>query len=129
MDRPTVTLAEPGVYQLRTPSSRRFLAVNVHPAESDLTRASDTVLGNWQQTASATRAVAETRALLNDRAADASAPPASQQTERELPLAPWLLALLAALVLIEAVYANVFRDTAFKDRTRSAQPPNAEAAA
>ncbi len=46
--RPTISLADPGVYQLQTPSSNRLLAVNSDVRESDLRRAAEDLLDRWQ---------------------------------------------------------------------------------
>ncbi len=97
--RPTVNLDRPGFYQLRTPARSRYLAVNVHPAESDLRLVPAELLAEWQASTGADRPA--TRDSTTDpEAGDAS-------TVNLLPLAPWLLAVLALLALLEPLYANL----------------------
>jgi hypothetical protein len=115
--RPTVSLATPGVYQLRTPSSSRLLAVNTDLAESDLAPAPADLLDRWQNTAEKTAS-----ALLSDEAAGSlPATPAAEpaETGHDYPLAPWLLGLLALLVLAEPIFANSLYDRKGSKRIRS----------
>lgn len=93
--QPSVTLTEPGIYTLRTPSRQRYLAVNPDPRESDPTPADDALLARWE---------AAGHAL----ARGSQVPPAGQPPELEqaLPLAPWLLALLGLLAAFEPLAAN-----------------------
>ncbi len=90
--RPTVSLAEPGVYQLQTPGSNRLLAVNTDVRESDLRRTAEDLLERWQA------------ATASKSALTASNP--DEDATHSLPLAPWLLALLALLLLLEPLLAN-----------------------
>lgn len=103
VDRPTVSLAAPGVYELRTPSSSRFLTVNTDPAESDLATAPADLLERWQ--AASTRASARVSAKTN--IVNSNPVLANQAAPNQfLQLAPWLLALLALIVFTEPVLAN-----------------------
>ena len=95
--RTAAPLLAPGVYTLRTPSRERLLAVNPDRRESELTAADPDLLARWQ---------AATRAL----AAPAPVSPAGGGG-RIVPLAPWLLALLALLAMAEAVAANIVRSS------------------
>ena len=91
-------VAEPGLYTVRTPGRETLLAVNVDPRESDLARMSADVLERWQDAA--------------QRGAPAAARPAVQAATGEpagTPLAPMLLALGLALLLVESAAANVGR--------------------
>lgn len=97
--RPTISLAEPGIYQLRTPSRSRQLAVNVPLAESNLAPISPDLLAQWQQSAAI-----GTEAPDPERTATAAA----VSEERLLPLAPWLLLALGLLVILEPLFANLF---------------------
>jgi len=113
--RPTVSLARPGIYQLRTPSSSRLLAVNTDLAESDLSPAPADLLARWQGASqrvspAAAATPVETDLTLPDRAV------------YELPLAPWLLALLALLIFMEPLFANTFSGRK-GNRTRSDARP------
>lgn len=99
--RPTVRLAEPGIYELRTPASSRYLAANVDPAESDLRRADAEILWRWQATASGGPGRQASRSAM------AGIPAPSAPAGREVPLAPWLLILLALLVVLEPLLANL----------------------
>jgi len=90
--RPTVSLAEPGVYQLQTPGSNRLLAVNADVRESDLRRTAEDLLERWQA------------ATASKSAVTASSP--DKDATHSLPLAPWLLALLVLLLLLEPLLAN-----------------------
>jgi hypothetical protein len=104
--RPTVSLAEPGIYQLRTPASTRLLAVNVDLAESDLTPAPADLLERWQDVGSRATGVRP-----GAGSSDLTAlTPSGQTTTYEIPLGFWFLALLAALVLIEPIFANLSSD-------------------
>jgi len=95
--RPTVSVAQPGVYQLRTPSRTRPLAVNTDIRESDLRRTPADLLARWQAAT-----------VHNDTASENSAavPQSDGESTYTQPLAPWLLALLALLVLAEPLLAN-----------------------
>jgi hypothetical protein len=90
--RPSVPLHVPGIYTLRTPSTERLLAVNPDPRESDLRPADPALLERWQE---ASRAVAAVPAATD-----------SEDAPRTLPLAPWLLALLGVLAVLEPLAAN-----------------------
>ncbi|HEX7036263.1 MAG TPA: hypothetical protein VF210_10835, partial [Pseudomonadales bacterium] len=94
--QPSVTLTEPGIYTLRTPSSQRRLAVNTDPRESDPTPADETVLARWE---------AAGQALAAARPAEPLASPSPR--DRALPLAPWLLAVLGVLAVLEPLAANL----------------------
>ena len=93
-NRPVVRLTDVGFYELRTPGRRTRVAVNPDPRESDLTPTQADLLARWEE---ATRALDRQRAPV-ERAE-------SSQTQ-QWPLAPWLLILLAVLVLVEPVIAN-----------------------
>jgi hypothetical protein len=97
--RPTISLASPGIYQLRTPSGSRKLAVNVPLAESNLEPINPEQLARWQQSAAAGTEL-QGPAAAATTAADAS-------EARLLPLAPWLLIALALLVVLEPLFANL----------------------
>ena len=97
--RPTISLAEPGFYQLRTPGRSRKLAVNVPLAEANLEAIAPELLAQWQQSAAA--GTDTPKPALTSSAADTAS------EERLLPLAPWLLLALALLVFIEPLYANL----------------------
>jgi hypothetical protein len=94
--RPSVALHEPGIYTLRTPSQERLLAVNPDLRESDLAAAEPALLQRWQ---SATRVL------------DAQQPATAglDGPVSTLPLAPWLLAMLAVLAVLEPLAANSAR--------------------
>ncbi len=97
--RPTISLPEPGIYQLRTPGRSRQLAVNVPLAESDLSVIAPGLFAQWQQSAAAGM----------DASGPASTAPAAEtDSEASLtPLAPWLLIVLVLLVFLEPLYANL----------------------
>ena len=91
-------VAEPGLYTVRTPGRETLLAVNVDPRESDLAPVPADLLDRW-------RAAAQ-------RSAPAAARPAAQAATDEptgMPLAPMLLALGLALLIVESAAANVGR--------------------
>lgn len=103
--RPIISLAEPGVYQLRTPSGSRQLAVNVPLAESDLIPIAPDLLTRWQQSAAIGTEPPDSAIAVSTGD--------SASGERLLPLAPWLLLALALLVILEPLFANlVVRQTA-----------------
>lgn len=97
--RPTVSVATPGVYQLRTPSRTRPLAVNTDLRESDLRRAPDELLARWQ--AATTQPSRQTSTTFTS-----STRTSTSDTTHHQPLAAWLLALLALLVFAEPLLAN-----------------------
>ena len=110
-NRPTVRFPDAGFYSVRTPGRRALLAVNVDPRESDLRPADPAVLARWRETARGreTRSVRDPAAV----ATQAEEPP-------DWPLAPWLLGLLAVLLLAEPMVANlggVFGDARGSSRT------------
>ncbi len=103
--RPVVRIDRPGVYTVRTPGRVSSMAVHVDTRESNLQPASADFLSRWQ----ALGAGARGKAALAEQAA---VPPAAADANAEtslLPLAPWLLALAAALLLVESVAANLGR--------------------
>ena len=90
-------VAEPGLYTVRTPGRETLLAVNVDPRESDLAPMSADLLERWQ-------------AAAGRGAEPAAAHPAAQAPTGEptgVPLAPTLLALGLALLILESMAANV----------------------
>ena len=108
--RPTVSIDVPGIYELRTPSNSRWLAVNSDPLESDLTSASAEVLDRWQ--AASTQGVArhsdQEASQEANQAPDSGASNEPQTAADDLvELAPWILALLAWLVFVEPLLANI----------------------
>ena len=95
--RPTVRFREPGFYSAHTPGRRALVAVNVDLRESDLRPTDPAVLARWQAAAGVD---------------PGDAPTSSSSTQigagpRLQPLAPWLLGLLAVLLLLEPVFANL----------------------
>ena len=99
-DRPTVRLSEPGFYTVRTPGRSTLLAVNVDPRESDLRVADPALLARWQDAIGAE--AAGSAPVVGPGAEPAVA-------ERQQPPGIWLLALLALLLLVEPLVANVGR--------------------
>ena len=105
-----ISLQQPGHYELRTAgmvvdsesnrstSGRRYLAVNVPEAESDLSLMPDAALQRWRD------------AMLVEADGDVgfSDDPAvrPETSDYDLPLAPWLLALALLMLLAETVLAN-----------------------
>lgn len=92
-------VAEPGLYTVRTPGRETLLAVNVDPRESDLAPMPAELLERWRDAA-------------QREAAPAVPGPAAQAATAEptgTPLAPTLLALGLALLIMESVAANVGR--------------------
>jgi hypothetical protein len=92
VERPTVRLATPGLYQLRTPGGARPLAVNVPSIESPLEPAADALLVRWQQGM-------ETGPVPHSAAAAA--------TVTAVDLAPYLLLMLFMLAMMEPLIANL----------------------
>ena len=100
--RPVVRVPRPGFFAVRAPGQAATLAVNVDPRESDLRSVPDEFLQRWQ-------AATHRDAGAGD-APDASAVSEGDEADAFLhPLAPWLLGLAAALLLLEALAANVGR--------------------
>lgn len=94
--RASVRLARPGIFTMRTPTQTRLLAVNPELRESDLHPADAQLLARWS---------AASRALVQE---DGERSPA-EAGRASLPLAPWLLALLAVLAVVEPLAANAAR--------------------
>ena len=88
-------LDRPGFYTVRAPGRKTLLAVDVDPQESDLRPAAADRLARWSA-----------RGLAVERPRPAVEPSAAPA---ERPLGPWLLALAAALLLVESLAANVDR--------------------
>ena len=110
-NRPTVRFPDAGFYSVRTPGRRALLAVNVDPRESDLRPADPAVLARWRETARGR----ETRSVRDPAAVATQA-----EEPSDWPLAPWLLGLLAVLLLAEPMVANlggVFGDARGGSRT------------
>ncbi len=110
-NRPTVRFPAAGFYSVRTPGRRALLAVNVDPRESDLRPAEPAVLARWRETA---------RSQEPRTVRDPAAIAAQAEEPSDWPLAPWLLGLLAVLLLAEPVVANlggVFGDVPGGSRT------------
>ena len=74
------------------------MAVNVDPRESDLRSVPNELLDRWQAATNAAR----------DGVTPSQMQLGSEEAEAEWhPLAPWLLALAAALLLVESLVANI----------------------
>lgn len=103
--RPVVRIPRPGFYTIRAPGREAGLAVNVDPRESDLRPVSTEFLERWQS------------ATVTPGAPDVPGAPGNGgvSADRRLseanwhPLAPWLLAFAAILLLIESMAANIGR--------------------
>ncbi len=89
----SIRLEKPGVYTVYTASGESLVAVNVDSRESSLEPLAESTLERWRDAASA-----ETPA--GERSAVAS-------TAEPLALWPWLLLLLAVLVIAESALGNV----------------------
>jgi hypothetical protein len=96
----SVRLQSAGIYQLVTPARESLLAVNLDARESDLQPIDADTLAGWRQAAVAAQAVAPAAA-------------SAQAEGRAVPLAQWLLALLALVVIAESLAGNwlLRRDT------------------
>jgi hypothetical protein len=96
----SVRLQNAGIYQLVTPARETLLAVNLDARESDLQPIDAETLAGWRQAAVAAQAVAPAAA-------------SAQAEGRSVPLAQWLLALLALVVIAESLAGNwlLRRDT------------------
>ncbi|MYD96758.1 MAG: hypothetical protein F4X98_05150 [Gammaproteobacteria bacterium] len=103
--RPVVRIPRPGFYTIRAPGREAGLAVNVDPRESDLRPVSAEFLERWQS------------ATVTPGAPDVPGAPGNGgvSADRTLseanwhPLAPWLLAFAAILLMIESMAANIGR--------------------
>lgn len=100
VDRPAVSLDEPGLYEVRTPSRSQPLAVNTDIRESRLGVADADLLQAWQD---ATQEHLQDEARRATKAGDAGI-----DAVKDMPLAPWLLLALLLVVLVECVTANLF---------------------
>jgi hypothetical protein len=89
----SVRLSRMGFYQVITPAREALIAVNADARESLLTPIDAATLESWRKAARAAQAVANSGTQV--------------QAEREsLPLARWLLALLALVVVAESLAGN-----------------------
>ena len=96
--RPIARIPRPGFYTVRTPGREVWMAVNADPREADLRSVSNELLERWQAaTESAPGGATQVHKGVDSEAAE----PVWQ------PLAPWLLALAAVLLLVESWAANV----------------------
>jgi len=89
----SVRLERSGFYQVVTPARESMLAVNFDERESDLTPADPALLERWRSAAKAAENVAPAAA-------------SAQSSPGTLPLARWLLALAAVLVIAESLAGN-----------------------
>ena len=89
----SVRLERGGFYQVVTPARELLLAVNVDERESDLTPADAALLERWRTAAKAAETVAPAAA-------------SAQSSPGTFPLARWLLALAAMLVIAESLAGN-----------------------
>ena len=97
--RGRVLLDIPGFYEVYTEAGQTTIAVNPDPRESDPTVMSEALQQRW------------TDALPpRSRAPEAAARRTQIDTSDGLPLAPWLLVALVALLIGEQVLANWFID-------------------
>jgi hypothetical protein len=96
LGRGAITLADPGFYELRTAGSaergRRYLAVNPPAAEGDLAPMDSELVGRWTRTVS--------------RPPEGFRSGSAVGVDEDLDLAPWLLVVLLALLLVEPLAAN-----------------------
>ncbi len=88
-----VRLERSGFYKVITPARESLLAVNVDERESDLTPVDPALLERWRVAAKAAETVAPKAA-------------AAQSSVDTLPLARWLLAVAALLVIAESLAGN-----------------------
>jgi hypothetical protein len=89
----SVRLERSGFYQVVTPARESLLAVNTDERESDLTPADPALLERWRTAAKAAETVAPAAA-------------SAQSSQGTFPLARWLLALAAVLVVAESLAGN-----------------------
>ena len=89
----SVRLERSGFYQVVTPARESLLAVNTDERESDLTPADAALLERWRTAAKAAETVAPAAA-------------SAQSSQGTFPLARWLLALAALLVVAESLAGN-----------------------
>lgn len=88
----SVRLQRSGFYQVVTPVRESLVAVNVDPRESELAPMEADMLANWRR-AAATQVVAPAAA-------------SEQSAGNAMPLARWLLAMLALIVIAESLAGN-----------------------
>ncbi len=89
----SVRLERSGFYQVVTPARESLLAVNIDERESDLTPTDAALLERWRVAAKAAETVAPAAA-------------SAQSSQGTFPLARWLLALAALLVIAESLAGN-----------------------
>ena len=90
-ERTTISLDQPGIYQLRNSAGTQPVAVNGDTRESDITTISDESLNDWQQITTA--AEIETNSTQS-----------AQSNRKGFWL--WLLPLLLCIALIESLYSH-----------------------
>ncbi len=90
-ERTTISLDQPGIYQLRNSAGTQPVAVNGDTRESDITTISDESLNDWQQITTA--AEIETNSTQS-----------AQSSRKGFWL--WLLPLLLCIALIESLYSH-----------------------
>jgi hypothetical protein len=115
VERPTVILSTPGLYEVRTPGGTRPMAVNVPDGESDLSPAPASLLARWAD------AMQGSNATGGNQAASAQSPatgtttstPTSTSTtatataQSLVELSWWLLLVLLAFAVLEPLASNL----------------------
>jgi len=89
----SVRLPRSGIYQLVTPARETLIAVNPDPRESDLLPVDEATLTGWRDAAAAAQVVAPGEG-------------SAQSESGVLPLAQWLLLLMALIVVAESLTGN-----------------------
>ena len=89
-----VRLDKPGIYEVYTPQGEARIAVNADPRESQLQPTAAAVLKRWQEAVAGQQVAAHTAGTM--------------MPEEPLELWPWLLLLLALVVVGESVLGNRF---------------------
>ncbi len=89
----SLRLPRSGIYRLVTPARETLIAVNSDPRESDLLPIDEAALTGWRNAAAAAQAVAPEEGSV-------------QAESGSLPLAQWLLLLLALVVVAESLAGN-----------------------
>lgn len=104
VERPTVTLSTPGLYELRTPGGTRPMAVNIPRGESDLSGASPALLTRWQNAMAGSDDLTTTSTTSS--VASSIEKGATTAAESVVELAWWLLLGLLVIAVLEPLAAN-----------------------
>lgn len=108
----SMLLGDPGFYEVRQFGKVGYIAVNLDPRESQLTPLTDEVRRGWQELIENNEVQADStnRAGTGQTSGGAADNTRNAENQEQLPLWPYLLALLMLFVITESWLANSYLD-------------------